>query len=489
MNSHKSKIFAIIAVIALIAYPASAGVRLEGFYENVNYFDGTLKWYMAEPHNNFELRLYANPINNVEAFLKFHGESDKYLNNNPADRYTIYDMLEAHVKYRWDKGAEVVLFARENRFWFSQGLMELVSQWTVNDGGNAQGARVDFWNLWKIYGTAIHSDYSQSGGEDANILRWNLPLFSDRFRLSSTLARKDWTGSSDNWNSVVAADAYFSLGRTVPFLKKFGDIGCAGEIAKSRIPGESDTAQNLAYRAELRNLRIAGLEMKFAYRNAQENFRSYLSNDFDAGQKYNEEGFNIQASYFFPTKAINLTTSYDQYAAPLTRNFPVSATNPARTYRESYNELYVEFIHDIRFKTYCKYYRGWDTNYDDYRTYPTCFGELSFENFLAKVRLQYKWKDFGTPYELRAFGIELNANISKNWKLYLRAMNVDEIAESRQTAFVQLQYLGWSSTDFFIEFGDPNDSNDDLTNDDSFVNYSANQEIKLQLKTYLRVYF
>jgi len=489
MNTRQSKILALIGIITIISCPTFASVRLEGYCENVNYFDYNLKLYMAEPHNNFELRLYANPTNNIETFLKFHAESDKYLNNNPADRYNLYDMIEAHGKYRWDKGLELVLFARENRFWFPQGLMELVSQWTVNDGGNAQGVRADFWNLWKFYGFAFHTDYSQSGGEDANVLRCNLPLFADRMRISSTLARKDWASGADYWNSVVSSDIYFSLGRTAPFLKKFGDIGCAAEIAKSRIPSEPDSSKNLAYRAEIRNIRFAGFEVKAAYHNTQENFRSYLSSDFDAGQKYNEEGFNINTAFFFPTRAINITSNYGEYKAPISRSFSISATNPAYKYQEWYNELYVEFIHDIRFKTYYKYYRGWDINYDTYKNYPTLFNEISFENFMAKVRLQFKWKDINTPYELQAFGLELNANITQNWKLYLRAMNVNEISESRQTAFVQLQYLGWSNTDFFFEFGDPNDSNDDLTNDDSFVSYSANHEIRKQIKTYLRIYF
>jgi len=483
---YKTKLAILIAVIAI---PAFAAINIEGYYENYNLFDGNLRWFMEEPNNNFELRLWGSPCSNIEAYLKFHAETKKFLNNSPAERYTLYDMLEAHGKYHWDKGIELMLFTRENRFWFPQGLMELVSQWTVNDDGNAQGVRVDFWNLWKLYGLAIYSDYSQSGGEDAAIFRLNLPLFSDRFRISSTVARKDWDGSFESFNNVLSADAFLSLGRTAPFLEKFGDMGCAAEIAVSRTPNDPDAPENIALKAELRNLRFVSLETKLSYRNIGQDFRSYLSSDYDQGQKYNEEGFNIQASYFFPTKAINLTSSYDEYRAPLTRSFAVSETNPRHVYREWYNELYVEFVHDIRYKVYYKYYRGWDTNYDDYRAYPTLFNEISFEDFFAKVRLQYRIKDLGTAYRVHAYGIELNANITDKWKFYARAMNVDEIAESRQTLFLQLQYHGWSNTDFFIEFGNGDDSNDDLTNDDDFVSYSAGQEINKQIKTFFRVYF
>ena len=483
------KRYTFMLLIVWMVVPIFASVKIEGYYENITTFDGNLRWNMNEPHNNFELRFLGTPYKGIEAYLKFHAESDKFFNNNRAERYTIYDMLEAHTKFRWEKGLEVVAFSRENRFWFSQGLMELVSQWTINDGGNAQGIRTDFWNLWKIYGTAIHSDYSQSGGEDANVIRLNLPLFSNRFRISSTLARKDWAGSSQNFNTVVSSDAYLSIGRTIPFLKKFGNLGYAIEFAKSRIPDETKNSKNIAIETELRSIRISNLELKLSYRDIGENFRSYLSNDYDQGQKFNERGFNINASYFFPTKAINLTSNYDEYRAPLNRTFPQSRTNPLYRYQNWYNELYIEFVHDVRYKVYYKYYRGWDVNYDAYKVYPTLFNEISFEDYFAKVRLQFRWKDFGTPYEIQAFGIELNANLSQRWKLYMRAMNVNEISESRQTIFIQLQYHAFSNTDFFLEFGNPDDSNDDLTNDDDFVNVDATQEINKQIKAYLKVYF
>ncbi|OQX89465.1 MAG: hypothetical protein B6D65_02965 [candidate division Zixibacteria bacterium 4484_93] len=301
----------IISLFLLFAGRLTSGVRLEGYYENTNTLDGNIRWYLAEPHHNIEFRFLGQPMGGVEAFLKFHAESDKLFNNNLAQRYTLYDMVEAHARFRWEKGLEFVLFSRENRFWFPQGLMELVSQWTVNDNGNAQGVRADFWNIWKLHGLFIYSDYSQSGGEDATITRWSLPLLSDRFRLSSTFARKDWNGSSDNHNDVVSSDIYFSLGRTLSPLRHFGDFDCALELARSRIPDEDKDSKNTALKAEIRNLRVGPVEIKFAYREIGENFRSYLSSDYDQGQKYNESGYNINATYFFPTKAVNITTNYE----------------------------------------------------------------------------------------------------------------------------------------------------------------------------------
>jgi len=477
-----------LAVFVLVGV-AFAGMSIDGFYENNLTLNGRLRWTVEEPHNYLELRFHGSPMPNLEGFLKIYAQSDRFFNNNAAERYRLYDMIEAHAKYRWEKGAEVVLFSRENRFWFPQGLMELVSQWVVNDGGNAQGMRVDFWNLWKFYGVAIHSDYSQSGGEDANILRVNLPLFGDRVRVSSTLARKDWEGSSQNFNTVVSVDGYAALGRIVPFLRKFGTIGCAAEFARSRIPEPYDSAGNTAFKAEIREVRLGDLSLKLSYRDIGPNFRSYLSSDYDYGQRFNETGFNINASYFFPTRAVNLTTYYDEYWAPQNRTFLPGPANPLHRYQEWYNELYVEFIHDVKYKVYYKYYRGWDVNYDAYKIYPTLFNEISFEDYFAKVKLQFRWKDIGTPYEIQAFGVELNANLSQNLKLYMRAMNVNEISESRQTVFAQLQYHAFSNTEFFLEFGNPGDSDNDLTNDDDFVNVGSSAGITKQIKAIIKIYF
>ncbi len=466
-----------------------AGVNIDGFYESNLLLNGRLRWTLEEPHNCLELRFRGSPMHNLEGFLKISAQTDRFFNNNAAERYRLYDMVEAHTKFRWDKGLEIVAFARENRFWFPQGLMELVSQWVVNDGGNAQGIRVDFWNLWKFYGVAIHSDYSQSGGEDANILRLNLPLAGDKIRISSTLARKDWEGGSQNFNTVVSVDGYAALGRLVPFLSKFGTIGCAAEFARSRIPEPIDSVDNTAFRAEIRELRVGDFGFRLGYRDIGANFRSYLSSDYDQGQKFNEKGFNVNASYFFPTKAVNITTSYDEYWAPQTRTFPPSRANPLHRFQEWYNELYVEFIHDIKYKVYYKYYRGWDQNYDAYKVYPTLFNEVSFEDYFAKVKLQFRWKDIDAPYEIYAFGVEINTNLTKNLKLYMRAVNVNEIAESRQTVFAQLQYHAFSNTEFFLEFGNPYDSDGDLTNDDDFVNVNSSAGIARQIRAIVKIYF
>jgi len=73
--------------------------------------------------------------------------------------------------------------------------------------------------------------------------------------------------------------------------------------------------------------------------------------------------------------------------------------------------------------------------------------------------------------------------------LYMRAMNVNEISESRQTVFAQLQYHAFSNTEFFLEFGNPGDSDNDLTNDDDFVNVGSSAGITKQIKAIIKIYF
>ena len=117
------------------------------------------------------------------------------------------------------------------------------------------------------------------------------------------------------------------------------------------------------------------------------------------------------------------------------------------------------------------------------------FGEVSVENALAKVKGQVRFKDIGTDYRLVATGIELNANLTDDLKLYARAIEVAERYESRQTAFVQLRYERFRPAEIFIEFGNSGDSDNDLTNDDDFVNESASGGVDKQFKLFVKVFF
>jgi hypothetical protein len=89
---------------------------------------------------------------------------------------------------------------------------------------------------------------------------------------------------------------------------------------------------------------------------------------------------------------------------------------------------------------------------------------------------------------VRVFGFEANANLTDNWKFYTRLLMVDETTEARETIFTQVQYTGWSSAEFFIEFGDWGQSND-LVNTDWFIDHSNNDTTRRQFKTFLKLYY
>ncbi|MGC9315473.1 MAG: hypothetical protein ACP5G4_07570 [bacterium] len=478
------KLLAILLIFAASAF----AIGLGGYYEIQTRFaeDGT--WQLFEPSHRFELRLNASPWQDTEAFAKFFAELSRTQDNDPERQFHEYTLLEGHLKYRWPKHFEVLAFAKENRYWFSQGLFEVVTADRLS--GDTQALRMDFWGLGPVSGLAYYNDWSgASGGEDALVGRVNAPLWGDRIRLGATAARKDWGETTSDYNAVVGGDIGFALGRIVPPLRPLGNIDITAQIAASRVPAEPEDPEDIIWAMEMRQLKLKDFELQARYHDYGADFRSYLSNQFDYDQSFNERGYYLRGVYFFPMKAINLSGSYSRTTAPQNRLQRVSESNPERDYHEAYGEVYIEWVNNIKSKAYYKYYRGWDPTYESDREYPTLFGEISLENSLAKVRAQVRAKDIGTPYQVIATGAEINVNLSDNLKLYARAVNAEERYESRQTAFVQLRYERFQPAEVFLEFGNPGDSDNDLTNDDDFVNEAASHGVNKQIKLFVKVYF
>ncbi len=113
---------------------------------------------------------------------------------------------------------------------------------------------------------------------------------------------------------------------------------------------------------------------------------------------------------------------------------------------------------------------------------------MTGENKLVKLRTQFRIKDIDSDYELTAYGFEANVNLSDSWKFYARVMNVDEQTESRQTAFAQIRYLGWQGAEFFVEFGNPDQSND-IVNDGDFVSHDSGATTDKVFKAFVRIYY
>jgi len=479
--------FCLKIAVLLFCHVAFA-VGLGGYYEIQTRVAEDGVWQLFEPSHRFELKLYASPWQDTEAFAKFYAELSRTQDNDAERQLHEYTVLEGHLKYRWPQHFEVLAFTKENRYWFSQGLFEVVNADRLT--GDTQGLRMDFWGLGNVSGIVYYNDWSgTSGGEDALVGRVNAPFWKDRIRLGATAARKDWGSSTSDYNAVIEGDLGLSLGRIIPPLSRFGNIDITGQVATSRIPGEPENPDDIIMAVELRQLKFADFEFQANYHDYGPDFRGYLSSQFDTEQKFNEESFYLRGIYFFPNKAINLSANYSHTLAPQNRQFYVSESNPVRDYEEAYGEVYVEWVNNIKSKAYYKFYRGWDATYEESRTYPTIFGEISLENSLAKVRAQVRVKDMDSPYQIVATGAELNVNLSNDLKLYARAINAAERYESRQTAFLQLRYERFQPTEIFLEFGNSGDSDNDLTNDDDFVNSAASHGVNKQIKLFVKVYF
>ena len=135
-------------------------------------------------------------------------------------------------------------------------------------------------------------------------------------------------------------------------------------------------------------------------------------------------------------------------------------------------------------------WHGYDGSLEinDFFTYPDWFGEVSVENFLAKIRLQGRIHDAGTFRQVTAIGFDMNVNLTERLKGYLRALNVNEETEARHTLFAQLKYdIGWGS-ELYFEYGDPGQS-DNLVYTDWFVNESNNDNLRDRFKLLVKAWF
>ena len=155
-----------------------------------------------------------------------------------------------------------------------------------------------------------------------------------------------------------------------------------------------------------------------------------------------------------------------------------------------YGEVYTEYVNGFKSRFAYSRWRGYDQDdyVRDFYTYPNWFGEISVENFLAKIRLQGRVKDAGTFRQVTIFGFDMNVNLTDKLKGYLRAMNVNEDAEARHTLFAQLKYdIGWGS-EIYFEYGDAGQS-DNLAYTDWFVGESSGSNKTDRYKLLVKAWF
>jgi hypothetical protein len=532
----KHALYILVTIALLSAFwadRAPAVTKLEGYYEVETSIQRRDKhWQFGQPSGEgmprqyFELKYLTWPYTDLESFFKLRAESnrDEYLSPEHEFKNPPWLAAEGHMKFRGEK-YESYIFYRQNRFWIhDEPLLRLVEQDKIkndNWGPQASGVRADFWNidLWRINGLSGTFVYFDDGGtynwtDDADktvtdgtdnlILRLRKKSFSDRLELGSTFLRKDWTNTSvaarwmgSSFNEVLAFDASFYPRNIVPTGLSFGPLNLENaslisEYAVSRDPYQTETSEvrstenRFAWATEVRNIRVSNLIIHAWYNVFGENFRDYISRRFDEDKEYNRNQYHIEAIYLLPKKAVTATVAYDFYK----KRIVDEEGGELRPTYNLYTELYLEFIKGFKGKISYNRWHGFDGSAEvfDFYTYPNLYAELSVENRLAKVRIQGRIRDFKTFREVFAYGYDMEFNATGKLKGYFRILNVNEETEARSTVFAQIRYdIGWGA-EFFIEYGDPGQS-EHLVNTDYFVTEGSSTRIDHRMKMFLKLYF
>jgi hypothetical protein len=227
------------------------------------------------------------------------------------------------------------------------------------------------------------------------------------------------------------------------------------------------------WKLELRDIGYGPVTLIGSLFDYDDNFytQGLAKDDIRADNDYH--GHYLQMDYRLPRKAINLK-------GWRSRRKPHTFASTRRPTEETGGEIYVEFVRGFNGKV--EYKRS--VNKDG--TWPNVLFEVGGENKLVKIRTQFRIKDIGTEYELRVYGFEANANLTENWKFYIRLLTADEKTEARETVFAQIQYKGWKSAEFFVEFGDGEQSKD-LVNTDAFAKHESSDTTKRLFKAFLRL--
>lgn len=509
---------ALLAAALLVTAPTAGAVTtLEGYSEVMTELrssgGGDPSWQLDNPKLYAELRLKTSPWQNVDSFLKVSAESNRW-----TDDYkdTKFFFREAHMRFRSDH-FEGHLFSGQDRFWLNEPLLEIVNTGVVKHddwGPRAQGIRIDFWDLEGFTGAAFlseRSDYASAGWgqlsdteqsyhpgsteadtissstDDYRALRITKEISENRISFGATYARKDYNpnayyGAHNTFDEVYAVDASFALGDLVPALSRFGRLWWVSEFGyntSGHLWDDEDPGRT-GFKTELRNIRVGPFTFLGAY---EEYGKDFYTVGLASGDKNNLNDYSqyyAEGHYRFATKAVNLK-GWLRHAEPEHPGL-TSYSNSVGTIDEWGTEAYLEFVNGFTGKAEYKVYE------DRNGTWPNLLWQVTGENRLVKLTTQFRIKDIESPYELTAYGFEANVNLGERWKFYARVMNVDEKTESRQTAFAQVRYLGWGGAEFFVEYGNPDHSND-LVNDGDFVDHGSGTTTEQVFKAFVKIYY
>jgi hypothetical protein len=482
----------IILLYLLLFSVGLPSISMEGIYEGQfgkTYESDAFEWNMWDTNYYLETRLYGNPIHNSDFYIKFYADKD-YAQSEQA----LAVFSEGHIGFRQDKdenGFSTILFTRESRhYWLDGSILGMVNTGSVNNDGNGQGMRFDFWHNYNGSMTYVFSDYSQGGGDDIHLIRYRQSLLKNKINTGLFFQRKHFpTGNLQDYNQVIAHDLKIHAGRYY----------FTSEIAISNVPSDSSITDlnddyqskdffksNVAIKSELKGLRIGSPKSGywfftpgvFSYGNT---YRNYMGDN-----QSNRYGYWLNSYYLVPQRAITLTLNYNQSQKLVADTIAVFSES---LYSKGifdptmniYAEVYIEFVNGFKGKiVFNKKDEKWQGQL--YKHYDF-FSEISVENSLAKLLGQFKIKDLGETWEKHIAGIELSVNLTDKWRFFTRGMIADDRVGSRFSIFTELQYRMSGNTELYLQYGPSYWGQYGLVNDDGFASSGMKKkEVKLILK-------
>jgi hypothetical protein len=489
------RIAAVLLVLVLWQGVCRGATTLEGYSEFYGELNGeSRQWRFGDPQFLSELRFKSTPWVNTEGFIKVQGLSNKWDNEV---RENFFFLKEGHLKYRGQR-IESYLFTGQDRFWLNEPLLNIVSNDIIKDddyGPKAQGVRVDFWDTYGFTGTAFYSDKATPYYVAADTLpvtgaayatpdlistddyrggRLKRSFLKDRMLLGSTYARKDYGSGPRDYDEVFAFDCELALGNLVKPLSRLGRVTLVGEVGRN-ISGWLKEEKPNGWKLELRDVKTGPLSLIGSLSDYEQDFYTQGLARGDIWDDNDYHGHYLQVDFRVPRKEINLRGWRYRYK-------PHVFTSNKQPFEETGGEVYVRFVRGFIGRAQYKRYINKDG------TWPNLFLEVAGENRLVRIRAQYRIRDINTDYEVTAYGFDTNANLTDHWKFYARLLTVDEKTEARETVFAQIQYTGWNSTEFFLEFGDSGASWD-LVQTDDFVNHDSSAVTVRVFKAFLRLYY
>ena len=469
-----------------------ANMHMEGFYEGQfgrTYESDEFTWNMWDPNYYLETRLYGNPIKDANYYIKFYANKDHGLTTRPLAIFS-----EGSIGFSNNNninGFSVTLFSRESKhYWIDGSMLGIVNTNLVNNDGNGQGMRFDFWHNYNGSFTYVLSDYSQGGSDDIHLLRYRQSFMKNKINSGVFYQRKYYSsGRINDYNQIIAHDIKFNLG-TYYFVI---------ESAFSDVPSDSITTMlsqyyrednffnsNFAVKSELSGFKIGSSKYGFLFLKPGifsygDTYRNYMGDN-----QSNRYGYWINSYYLVPQRAITLTINYSFYKKLVADTITVFSDSlyKKEIFDPSVNllaEIYIEFINGFKGKVLInKRDEEWQGQL--YKHYDF-FSELSVENSLAKLLGQFKIKDFGEIWEKYISGVELSINLTDNWKFFTRGLITNDRIGSRYSIFTEMQYRTSGNTELYLQYGPSYWGQYGLVNDDSFTSSGAmKKELRLIIK-------